>query len=135
MSDADGRFDVWRYPALVDELCERLGVSEGTVERRAVADRLASKEGMSLLSAASLAAGAAELALSIVAAPASALLIASSTSFILGATESVKDFKATSDAQADFDIALNPAESLGAEPSWAGVVIGAVLNVVGAPGR
>lgn len=135
VADADGRFDVWRYPAIVDEMCVRLGVSDGTVERRAVADRLATKEGISLLSAASLAAGAAELALAVVAAPAAALFVASSTSFILGATESLKDFKATRDAQADFDIALNPAESLGAEPSWAGVVIGAVMNVIGAPGR
>ncbi|MCC7434694.1 MAG: hypothetical protein IT363_08405 [Methanoregulaceae archaeon] len=135
VSARDGQFDVWRYPALVEELCERLGVPDGTVERRAIDDRLVRKEGMSLLSAASIAAGVGEVVLSIVAAPAAVLLIASSTSFILGATESVRDLKSTSDAQADFDIALNPAESFGVEPSWAGVVAGAVLNVIGMPGR
>lgn len=122
---AAGEVDVWRYSALVVQTLSRLGVPEGSVEWRAVHERLGQQSSVAtVLHVLSAVSGAAEFATwagsaapPVAVAAAGIGLVLQSTEWLLEAGESVQDREA-------FDFALNPADTFGSECSYMGVVIG-----------
>lgn len=129
-----GKFDVWRYPPLIKDALERLGIPQPTPEWRAAIERQGEAK-TNILSQLSLGCGLFEASVSAVGRLPGLAAAASLINLILDLADLIRDmWLAEEDADA-FNASVNPANAFAAEPSatsvWPIVSIAVQLVTLG----
>jgi hypothetical protein len=116
LAGENGKFDVWRYPPLIEGALEQLGVPQQTPEWRAAVERQGEAK-TSTLSQVSMGCGLFEMSVSAVGRLPGLAAAASLIGLFLDIADMVRDiWLAEEDADA-FNAAVNPADTFAAEPS------------------
>jgi hypothetical protein len=121
---ADGAEDVWRYRPLVNEALLRLSIPRGTVEWRAVQDKLAvSAANESPFSVLSSVTGWLDMGMAFIGSP-PVVAVSSALALVAQAAEWLEQASTAKDDSDAFNCCLDPAQSFAAEPSFASLLVG-----------